>query len=712
MDDNQIGLEKSNTRPIFDAEWAGGAVDLRVVLDALPRAVVVSDADGRILMWNAAAVRLYGWSEHEVLGRSVLDVFTPVDHLEEQAAILERVSAGNTSTGDRVVLRRDGDPVRIVTHAHPVFDADGRVTLIVGASEDVTDLWVAEQQAADLTEHLRVALDAGGLGTWRWDMNTGITMWDATMEALFGLPPGGFDGTFDMYASRIHPDDLVLVLDTVNTAVDAKSAYRLDHRVVWPDGTVRWLSCAGRVTVSGGAATGTIGCSLDVTERVERELERELAATRAAEAAEREALQRQRLEFIGVINDALNGAADVRDIMSNVTKAVVPQLGDWCSIHVLPNRDSVVPDVEIAHVDPAMVAYAIGLQERFPYDPNGAAGVPHVIRTGETQFFPDITDDVITALEVTDEARGIINQLALRSSIAVPLVKHGRVLGAMQFVMSTSSRRYTEDDVTVAQAIAARIASSIENRRLNEHQRHIARTLQQSLLPDELPDIPGVEIAVRYWAAGEGTEVGGDFYDVFATGPLGHWSLVIGDVCGTGPAAAASTGLARHTIRAAAWHGDDHTGVLTALNRAVLQSASNSFCTAVYATIEVADGNPHLVLACGGHPLPVLITNNAAVTIGAPGTLVGVFDTVEIHPRSVTLAPGDVVVFYTDGATDVAPPYLLNETDFANLAQDAATGAHTAEEVADRVHAALETVLPFDDRNDDIALLVLRVADP
>ena len=129
------------------------------------------------------------------------------------------------------------------------------------------------------------------------------------------------------------------------------------------------------------------------------------------------------------------------------------------------------------------------------------------------------------------------------------------MVGGIQFVMTSSNRRYTDADVALAQVVAGRIASSLENRRLSEEQHHIAVTLQTSLLPDELPVIPGVDLAVRYWAAGEGVVTGGDFYDVLDLG-ADRWGVVIGDVCGTGPAAAAVTGLARHTIASAAWHGD------------------------------------------------------------------------------------------------------------------------------------------------------------
>ena len=690
---------------------AGIPLSERAVIDALPRAIVMTDPTGRIMLWSSEAERLFGWSEAEVAGRSVLEVLAPSDELASNREDLAFVAAGNAKTGDRVVIRRDGTAARIHTTTRPVLDRSGTVVAIVGSSEEVTDLRLAEQRTRDLTEHFRAALEAGGLGTWRWDMATGETVWDDRLEGLFGLPPGGFDGTFEMYVSLLHPDDRDIVLSTVRGAVDAKSSYRVEHKVVWPDGTEHWIAGVGAVTLDeAGVVTGTVGCSMDVTERIEQELERERLSAAAIEAAQRERLQLERLEFQGAINDALQASSSLPELMTNVTRTAVPRLGDWCSIHVLPFAGGAVPDVEIAHVDPAMVAYARELQARFPYDPDASTGVAHVIRTGATEFHPDITDDVVDQLAVTDEVRDIIAELALRSSIAVPLRKRGRILGALQFVMSSSSRRYTPDDVGLARTVADRIASSVENLRLYEQQRMIARTLQRSLLPASLPDIPGIEVAVRYWPAGEGNEVGGDFYDVFPLASSERWGIVVGDVCGTGPAAAAFTGLARHSIRDSAWHGDTHVEVLRSLDRAVRNSGTCSFVTAVYATLDTSGFGTRLTVASGGHPLPVHVRRgHAAISIGAPGTLLGMVDHAHFEARTAQLEPGDVVVLYTDGATDVRPPHDLDPARLLALVDQAAHSSSTAEGVADRLHDALEAVLPFDQRNDDIALLVLRV---
>jgi len=128
---------------------------------------------------------------------------------------------------------------------------------------------VLEPLSQLLDDTLRLALAAGRLGTWRWEMATGVIRWDDQLETIFGVEPGGFDGTFEMYQSLLHPDERAAILAKVRAAIDAKSDYDVEHRVVWPDGSVHWLQGRGSVTLDDeGNVTGTVGCVADITERV------------------------------------------------------------------------------------------------------------------------------------------------------------------------------------------------------------------------------------------------------------------------------------------------------------------------------------------------------------------------------------------------------------------------------------------------------------
>ena len=686
------------------------AVSARAVLDALGSAVIVTDTDRTILMWNDEAERLFGWSEAEVVGLDVSKVLVGPEDTSDANAIMAGVRRGSAWSGDFPIVRKDGSSLRVAVADRPLLDADGDVVAVVGISVDITDQRRLEQETAALAEHLALALDAGGLGTWRWDIATGVVQWDSRLEALHGLAPGEFDGTFEAYTARLHPEDASTVLATVREAVAKRRSYVVNHRSVWPDGTVRWLQGKGTViTNADGEVTGTIGCVGDVTDHVMVVEERERSVAAALEAAALERLSGQRLEFLGQVNDALARAESQSDVMRSVTQVAVPALGEWCSIFVLPENGGPIPEIEIAHADPSMVEYARELQTRFPYDPNAATGIPHVIRTGESQFYPEIDDALIAEADATDEARDVVRSLRLRSAIAVPLVKRGRVLGALQFVNTESSRVYTAHDLALAEAVANRIAATLENRRLAEHQRLIATTLQASLLPSSLPEIPGVDLAVRYWAAGEGTEVGGDFYDVFEV-DHDRWAFVIGDVCGTGPRAAALTGLARHTIRAAAWAGASGETVLAQLNHAIWRSDRSTFCTAAYCELRRTPGGFMLDVTAGGHPLPILRRSDGSnELLGRPGMLLGAFAESESTTCSTQLVVGDAVVLHTDGVTDLPPPHDLAPAAMQAMAASAAASSDSADGIASALGASISDILPLAERDDDIALLVLRI---
>lgn len=683
-------------------------VSAREIVDAVDQAIIVTSPDGVILLWNAAATVLYGWSEAEVVSRRIGDVLVADGDADRAEKIMGLLRSGESWRGDFFVRRRDGEVIWTSVTDQPLLADDGSVRAIVGVSEDVTDQRLFERSAAALADHLSLALAAGGLGTWRWNLGSGGVVWDDRLEALYGLDPGTFEGTFEAFAARVHPDDIAEVVATIETAVRDMRPYTVRHRVVWPDGSVRWLQGQGQVLQDDeGKVTGTIGCVADVTEQAVAAQERERSVAAALEAAERERLSAQRLAFLGRINEVLADASTREEIMRGVTRAAVPTLGEWCAIFVLPENGSPIPDIEIAHSDPAMVDFAREVALRIPYDPDAPTGVPQVIRSGESDFLPKITPEMIAESPRTQEARDIVRDLRLSSSVAVPLLKRGRVIGALQFVNTDASRSYGDDDLALAQAVASRVASTIENRRLAARQRAIATTLQASLLPASLPTIDGVDIAVRYWAAGAATEVGGDFYDVFAVDD--HWAVVIGDVCGTGPEAAALTGLARHTIRAAAWSGASPREVLDQLNQAVLRSDRSTFCTVLYCEVHRVADEFRVTVTAGGHPLPIVRRDDGTTeTIGVPGSLIGVLATARSRTCETRLRAGDSMVLYTDGITDVPDPHGIDLAGMHEAIARAGASGHSADGVAAGLGDAIAAKLPLADRNDDIALLVVR----
>jgi serine phosphatase RsbU (regulator of sigma subunit) len=265
----------------------------------------------------------------------------------------------------------------------------------------------------------------------------------------------------------------------------------------------------------------------------------------------------------------------------------------------------------------------------------------------------------------------------------------------------------------LAEELASRCALALDNARLFRERSRIARTLQESLLPPMLPALPGLDVAARFRAAGEGLEVGGDFYDLFETGDSG-WAVAIGDVCGKGSEAAAITALARYTVRAAAMRQDGPSQILGLLNEALLrQRTDKRFCTVLYGRLEANGRGHYFEFASGGHPLPLVLRALGSTApggeVGVPGTLLGIVPDPSLSDARVLLCPGDALVLYTDGVTDSAAPARILDSD-SLAAAVGPPGELDADEIAERVMQAALSGVGVEPR-DDIAILVLKVPE-
>ena len=259
-------------------------------------------------------------------------------------------------------------------------------------------------------------------------------------------------------------------------------------------------------------------------------------------------------------------------------------------------------------------------------------------------------------------------------------------------------------DVTAERAAAQAVLEA------SERFAALAKTLQESLLPPHLPDVPGIEVAARHLPAGHGGELVGDFYDVFQTGRT-TWAVVIGDVCGKGVEAAKVTALARHTLRAAAIGHRGPRQALLLLNQALRQHQPDSerFVTAVYAGLEQRRGGLRVRISAAGHPPGLLRTPGGQVeVVQAPGMVLGLFDDPDLAERRYDMAPGCALVLVTDGVLEAR-----RGTDQYGDDRLAALLAGLPDDLsASGIAAAVEqAALDFGghEPSDDTAVLVVRV---
>jgi hypothetical protein len=353
-----------------------------------------------------------------------------------------------------------------------------------------------------------------------------------------------------------------------------------------------------------------------------------------------------RERFLSDAGQALSSSLDYEETLQRVARLAVPQLADWCAVE-MPDEWGELQQVALAHVDPEKVALGQRMRARYPPRRDEVAGVPAVIRSGQSELYGEIPDELLEQAGLEEEQLQLIRDVGLRSVMIVPMRVGGRVLGAITFASADSERRFDADDLHFAEGVARRAAVAIENARLYTERARIAETLQESLLPERLPELPGWELAASYAAGERGSDVGGDFYDVFEV--EGGFMVVLGDATGRGVAAAALTAMVRHTARTGALFDARPSSILALVNRVLCDQNGLAPVTLVCARVERAQ----ITLASGGHPLPVL--RRARGALERPGVndlLLGVMRDEHWAEHSTRLEPGDAILFYTDGVTD------------------------------------------------------------
>lgn len=416
----------------------------------------------------------------------------------------------------------------------------------------------------------------------------------------------------------------------------------------------------------------------------------------------------RRLAFLAEANRTLTTSLDVDETLDALTRLAVPTLGDWCAVEARTSGDP-GSRLHVAHADPRRVEQVETLLRRYPRDPGDPDGLTsQVMATGRPLLLRKVGEGLVRRVARDEQHLRLIKDLRLRSVIVVPLIGRGRPMGTLTLATAESRRRLGPADLDFAVELARTTALAIENASLHQERSVVARTLQSSLLPTDIPEIPGVELAVRYRPAGGRELVGGDFYDVFESGE-GTWGVALGDVCGKGPEAAALTGLVRHTIRTAAAGGRKPSSVLGLVNRQIIRNKVDRFCTATLGRVRHSNGAVVVDISCGGHPPPLIYRPGRTVEAAeCLGTLLGVFPEPSLVEVPVELGPGDAIVFYTDGVTErFEREGSGGDSQLVALLWD--SNGLDADQIADRIYLDAAEAAGNGPR-DDMALVVLRVA--
>jgi PAS domain S-box-containing protein len=722
--------------------------DLLPLADGRVRVAVVQiDRTGAINAWNEDAEELFGYAPDQVIGKPLTDL-----------AAWPHTPGTSTGVAEALQLSRwEG--------SYGIRDAGGRVTPVYASHLRVRDtagepstvcLLVRDHERAVLQTPIRVPTgDSSGSGE-------GGQATDP-FEVFIGSPaPDDLDGLLQRTVERardmLDGDSAFLLLATddeteleVRASTGLPSARQRFARVpveagpgrygsarmpaVHDDlaavpGAVPLLSGTGMrsvVTVPlkvEGRLTGSLGVAAEAASRYSNEeaLRLQFAADRIALAVESarlgelERLRRGSLSFLVEASDLLAGTLDRDQTLALMAQMTIPTLATWCAVYTIADQASDPYLSYELHEDEDLIDGLKALLSKIaPPEPIPTPGARVWTAPAEAAHRAALRTSMrsLGLGEPATVSSGIGTTLATASAVGgetvvLPLVARNRVIGMLTLGKPTDEH-FRQEILELAEDLSRRAALALDNARLYSERVAISQSLQRSLLPPELPDIEGVEVEVIYRAAGEGNEVGGDFYDLF---PIrdGAYGFAIGDVCGTGPEAAAVTGLARHALRLLAREGYGGPAVLERLNSAIIDEGARSrFLTLLYGELwPQEDGSAVLKVVCAGHPLPLRLRQDGTVEPAAePQPLLGVMEDLELYEQTVTLDPGDVLLCVTDGVTERREGTRMLGDDGLTEVLTTCTGL-TAGAVAARVMRAVER-FASDAPSDDMAILAMRV---
>ncbi|MFD8015258.1 SpoIIE family protein phosphatase [Streptomyces sp. NPDC058955] len=708
-------------------------------------AVVQIDRGGAITSWNEDAEELFGYAPEQVTGKPLGDLAAWPHTPGIGTGLVEalRLSRWEGSYGLR---RADG---RVI----PVYASHLRVRDAAGDPSTVC-LLVREDERAVLQTPQRPAADPGA-----------ESRSTDPFEVFIGSPaPDDLDGLLQRTVERardmLDGDAAFLLLATddeteleVRATTGLPAARQRFARVPVETGASRYGSARmpavhedlaavpGAVPLLEGTGmrsvvtvplkvegrlTGSLGVAAEAANRYSNEeaLRLQFAADRIALAVESarlgelERLRRGSLSFLVEASDLLAGTLDRDQTLALMAQMTVPTLATWCAVYTIADPASDPYLSYVLHEDEDRIDGLKALLHSIaPPDPVPSPGARLWTAPGDAAHRAALAASARELENLGSPlSSGIDTALATAGAVAgetvvLPLVARNRVIG-MLTLGRPAEDHFRQEILELAEDLSRRAALALDNARLYSERNAISQSLQRSLLPPELPKIPGVEVDVIYRAAGEGNEVGGDFYDVF---PIRDdvYGFAIGDVCGTGPEAAAVTGLARHALRLLAREGFGGPAVLERLNAAILDEGARSrFLTLLYGELRPQpDGSAILRVVCAGHPLPLRLRPDGTVTPAAePQPLLGVLEDLELYEETFTLDPGDVLLCVTDGVTERREGTRMLGDDGLADALRTCTGL-TAGAVGGRILRAVER-FAHAPASDDMAILTMRLQEP
>ena len=359
---------------------------------------------------------------------------------------------------------------RAVTASTPQLPPGGTTTPEI--QQQVDQRLAAEAALRTSEERLRMAVEAGEVGIWDWDLETSHVTWSERVYRMHEMEPGSPTGGLDGFRSRIHLDDRDAVLDSIKAALEGGPPYSVEFRTVLPGGRIRWIATRGTlVRDAQGRPLRMVGASTDITARQEL-----LAAERQARAQAESARHRQ--ELLVRAGTVLSGSLDPQDTLRAIAHILVPAIADWCRIDLL-DEDGVLRRRLAFHPDPDLAQKALEMALRMRAAPTTTGSMAWVMENGVPVHGRYDEGDALA-----DPAlRSFTQTFGMRAHFLIPLTARGRTIGVMAVIQAESGRELGEEDRALVQELGQRAALALDNARLYgeaESARHQAETANRT----------------------------------------------------------------------------------------------------------------------------------------------------------------------------------------------------------------------------------------
>ena len=703
---------------------------LAAIVESTDDAIFAKSLDGVILTWNAGAERMYGYSAAEAIGRPV-DMLVPPDHPGEIPAIVARLARGERIERYETVRRKkNGAIIDVSLTVSPIRDAVGRVAGASTIARDITDRRRVERQQQFLIE-------AG-------DLFAASLAVESLLQGIAALLVPRLadwcaidivDDAGELQAvTVVHRDPAKVALARrlqEETSADPRARQgrwrvintgRAELLEDIPDellvqavsdpsvlATLRGLGLRSSIAVPLSARGRVIGqVSLITAESGRRYGPEDLAfaeqiAHRAALAVDNARLHETETAARRTAEQVARRIGSLQAFTGALSEALTPeQVGDLTLRQIADEAGASAAALCLAEdeadklVAVALRGYSPELNERWWSEPERILPLLDAMRTEHVVWFPSW--EVFQTRYHEDEPPADPMRRGARA--AIPLMLHGRAIGAM-YANWVEERRFSPEELEFMLSLGRQCAQAVERARLYAREHQVATTLQRALLPSDVPQVPGIHVDAAYMAATRAADVGGDWYDVFRLND-GRLCVAIGDVVGHGLQAAVIMGQVRQAIRTAALEGHAPAKVLSLANHVLALNRQEGMTTAIVGLYDPLALT--FSYAAAGHPAPIVADGSRVVTLTSGGLPLGFLDAGSLPAWTVQLAPGSLLVLYTDGLIEFGRDAAAGHAALVQAVQ-----AEHIDTSPDPAHRILDRMLSGNQARDDVAIVAIAL---